>query len=189
MPTLFKHVESPIKRKLEGRAQADFERRQSAKQRRVEEAEKEKLQKEAATQQQLREQEVKKKLEEAERKRLEEVKLEQQHQEALLRHREMVLEDKRKQQEAEKHRNDSMLKERSKLIHDLKRVTEAHDDLQVKFTNIKQDLEVTNCAKVKLESTVDALSTRILSESVITNDERKILLYWVAFLYSSVSSI
>ena len=126
----------------------------------------------------MREQEAKKKLEEeAERKRLEEVKLEQQRQEALLRHREMVLEDKRKQQEAEKHRNDSVLKERSKLIHDLKRVTEAHDDLQVKFTNIKQDLEVTNCAKVKLESTVDALSTRILSESVITNDERKIHYY------------
>ena len=46
----------------------------------------------------------------------------------------MVLEDKRKQQEAEEHRNDSMFKVRSKLIHDLKRVTEAHDDLQVKYT-------------------------------------------------------
>ena len=30
MPTLFKHIDSPIKRKLEGRVQ-DFERRQSAK--------------------------------------------------------------------------------------------------------------------------------------------------------------
>ena len=111
------------------------------------------------------------------KKRLEEVKLEQQHQEALLRHHEMVLEDKRKQQEAKKYRDDSMLKERSKLIHDLKRVTEVHDDLQVKYTNMKQDLEVTNCAKVKLESTVDALSIRILSESVITNDEGKIHYY------------
>ena len=59
VPTLFKHVKSPIKRKLKGRVQVDFERRQSAKQRRLEEAEKEKLQKEAATQQQLREQEAK----------------------------------------------------------------------------------------------------------------------------------
>ena len=43
---LFKHVESPIK-KFEGRVQ-DFERRQSAKWKRAEKAEKEKLDKEAA---------------------------------------------------------------------------------------------------------------------------------------------
>ena len=78
MPTLFKHIESPLKRRLEGRVQ-DFERRQSTKQRRVEEAEKEKLEKEATIQQQLREQEaMKKRQEEAERKKLEEVKLDHQ---------------------------------------------------------------------------------------------------------------
>ena len=70
MPTLFKHIDSPIKRKLEGRVQ-DFERRQSAKQRRAEEAEKEKLDKEAAIQLQVKEHEAKKKVEEeAERMRL-----------------------------------------------------------------------------------------------------------------------
>ena len=68
---LFKHIESPIKRKLEGRVQ-DFERRQGAKRRTIEEAEKEKLDKEAAIQVQLKEQEAKKKREEeAERKRME----------------------------------------------------------------------------------------------------------------------
>ena len=78
----------------------------------------------------MREQEAKKKLKKS-LKRLEEVKLEQQRQEALLRDHEMVLKDKRKQQEAKKHRDDSMLKEGSKLIvlHGLKRVTEVHDDL------------------------------------------------------------
>ena len=70
VPTLFKHVESPLKRRLEERVQ-DFERRQSTKQRRVEEAEKEKLEKEATIQQQLREQEaMKKHQEEAEKKKL-----------------------------------------------------------------------------------------------------------------------
>ena len=50
------------------------------------------VEKEASIQQQLREQEAMKKLKkEAERKRLEEIKLDQQCQEALLRHHEMVL--------------------------------------------------------------------------------------------------
>ena len=96
VPTLFKHIDSPIKRRLEGRVQ-DFERRQSFKRRRVE-VEKERLDKEVEVQLKLKEQEEKKKLEEeAERKRLEEIELERQHQEALLKHHEMVLESKRKQ--------------------------------------------------------------------------------------------
>ena len=132
VPTLFKHVDSPIKRKLEGRVQG-FERRQSVKRRRVEEAERERLDKEAEIQLQLKEQEEKKKLEEeaAARKRLEEIELERQRQEALLKHHEMILENKRKQKETEEQRNESMVRERSKLIHDMQKISEAHDGLLV----------------------------------------------------------
>ena len=42
VPTLFKHIESPIKRKLEGSVR-DFERRQGTKRRRIEEAKKRKV--------------------------------------------------------------------------------------------------------------------------------------------------
>ena len=177
LPTLFKHIESSIKRKLEGRVQ-DFERRQGAKRRRIEEAEKDKLDKEAAIQLQLKEQEANKKLEEeAERKRMEEINLEKQHQEALLRRHKMVLENKRKQKEAEEQRDTSMVKERSKLIHDMQKITEAHDGLMVKCKEMKHDLDVTNSAKSRLESMVDALSSRVLNESAITNDERKVHYY------------
>ena len=177
VPTLFKHVGSPIKRRLEGRVQ-DFERRQNTKRRRAEEAKKEKLEKEATIQQQLREQEaMKKRQEEAEWKKLEEVKLDQQRQEALLRQHEIVLEDKRRKEEAEKQRNDHMLTERNKLVDDLKKVTEAHNDVLVKYRSMKQDLDVSNHAKAKLELKVDALSARALSETIITNDESKIHYY------------
>ena len=44
----------------------------------------------------------------------------------------MILEDKRRQEEAEKQRNDHMLTERNKLVDDLKKVTEAHNDVLVK---------------------------------------------------------
>jgi len=54
---------------------------------------------------------------------MKEIKLEQQHQEALLRHFEMVLEDKRKHEKVarRKQRNDHICKERSKLIHNLEK--------------------------------------------------------------------
>ena len=108
--------------------------------------------------------------------RLEGIKLEKQRQEALLKHHEMILENKRKQQEEEQ-RNNSMVKERSKLIHDMQKITEAHDGLLVKYRNMKHDLDVTNNAKARLELMVDALSTRVLTKSVITNDERKLHYY------------
>ena len=93
---LFKHVESPIK-KFEGRVQ-DFERRQSAKWKRAERQRK----KSRIKKLQLKEQEAKNF--KAEKKRLEEIKMEKQHQEALLRHHQMILENKRKQKDAEKQR-------------------------------------------------------------------------------------
>ena len=42
---------------------------------------------------------------------------------------------------------------------------------------MKHDLDVTNSAKARLESMVDALSPRVLNELTITNDERKIQYY------------
>ena len=63
---------------------------------------------------------------------------------------------------------------RSKLIHDMQNITEAHDGLLVKYRNMKHDLDVTNSAKTRLELMVDALSTRVLTKSMITNDERKL---------------
>ena len=126
----------------------------------------------------MKEQEGKKKLEEeAARKRLEEIELERQRQEALLKHYEMVLENKRKQKETEEQRNESMVRERSKLIHDMQKISEAHDGLLVKCRGMKYDLDVTNSAKARLESMVNALSPRVLSELTITNDERKIQYY------------
>ena len=42
---------------------------------------------------------------------------------------------------------------------------------------MKRDLDITNSAKARLESMVDALSPRVLNELMITNDERKIHYY------------
>ena len=59
----------------------------------------------------------------------------------------------------------------------MKKVTEAHNDVLVKYRSMKQDLDVSNHAKAKLELKVDALSVRALSETIITNDESKIHYY------------
>ena len=89
----------------------------------------------------------------------------------------MIPENKRKQKETEEQRNESMVRERSKLIHDMQKISEAHDGLLVKCRGMKHDLDVTNSAKARLESMVDALSPRVLNELTITNDERKIQYY------------
>ena len=111
----------------------------------------EQLDKEVEIQLQLKEQEEKKKLEEAARKRLEEIELERQRQEALLKHYEMVLENKRKEKQTGEQRNESMVRERSKLIHDMQKISEAHDGLLVKCRGMKHDLDVTNSAKARLD--------------------------------------
>ena len=55
----------------------------------------------------------------------------------------------------------------------MQKITEAHDSLLVKCRDMKHDLDVTNSAKARLESMVDALSSRVLNGSTITNNERK----------------
>ena len=67
-----------------------------------------------------------------------------------------------------------MLTERNKLVDDLTKVTEAHNDVLVKYRSMKWDLDVSNH---ELELKVDALSARALSETIITNDKSKIHYY------------
>ena len=170
VPSIFKHLTSPIKRRLEGKA-SDYQRRLVIKKRRAEEASRQELAEKA------REKELKYEAERMERLMIEE---EKKHLEEIERQRRIAEMDKirierlKRVKESEK----QQAIENVKQLEELKAANEALDqhnkELLLQCSDAEQCLSEVNKEKHKLENQLQVLSQQVLSEVTPKGNDKKV---------------
>jgi len=177
VPSIFSHVSTPMKRKLQSRV-SDYHRRKGAKKRRIEATSRQKAVKESREKERKREADKRKK--EAERMRLEEVQRERHEAEMEQRRIEQIRLTKElgEQHAAEMARQLEELKAANEVLKETnKALKETNEELQTQCTGMEQQLVEVTKEKNKLEEKVAALSKRVLSEETMKDDAKKVKYY------------
>ena len=177
IPTLFKHISSPVKRSLEGRA-VDFDRRQSTKKRRTETTKKEQLAVEAAEKRSKELAEEEKRLEEEEKrleteeenKRLEEIERKRRQDEIFQRLEHIEREKAKKAEEEAKQEKIKTAKQISELDATVMKLVDDNKELLAKKSLLECELAEVKHVNSKMERQVETLSCRVLSEGNLEND-------------------
>ena len=177
IPTLFKHISSPVKRSLEGRA-VDFDRRQSTKKRRTETTKKEQLAVEAAEKRSKELAEEEKRLEEEEKrleteeenKRLEEIERKRRQDEIFQRLEHIEREKAKKAEEEAKQEKIQTAKQISELDATVMKLVDDNKELLAKKSLLECELAEVKHVNSKMERQVETLSCRVLSEGNLEND-------------------
>ena len=213
VPRIFKHVKSPIKRRMQAKV-ADFQRRTATRKRRIEQAEnsilaeeqrKKRLREEKETRERqeeeairkseqaekqrkldeerkLKEQELQQKLEEEARKQEEEARKQEEEE----RQRRMKEEEERKRAEdAQVRQIDEDVKQKGlEQIEEMKtlkltkqQLTASYNELLLKYNQMSEELKAIKSNEAKLTSKLDTLSSRIVSQQVLENDDKQVKFY------------
>lgn len=171
IPSIFKHLTSPIKRRLEGKA-SDYQRRQVTKKRRAEEASRQELAEKA------REKELKDEAERMERLMAEEEK--KKHLEEIERQRRIAEMDKIRIEQLKRVKESEKQQaiENVKQLEELKAANEAlvqhNKELLLQCSDAEQCLSEVNKEKHKLESQLQVLSQQVLSEVTLKGNDKKV---------------
>ena len=206
VPTIFKHVKSPIKRRMEAKV-ADFQRRTATRKRRIEQAEnsmlaeeqrKKRLCEEKETRERQEEEAIRKS-EQAEKQRkldeerkLKEQELQQKLEEEARKQEEEERQRRIKEEEERKRAEDAQVRQmdedvkqkRLEQIEEMKtlkltkqQLTASYNELLLKYNRMSEELKATKSNEAKLTSKLDTLSSRIVSQQVLENDDKQVKFY------------
>ena len=182
-PTIFQHVDSPMKRKIEAQV-ADF-RRTASRKWRIEQTEITDQQKKKAKESRMQELAEASKRQEEEEQRLKEIeeqqrleeerkRREEDERERLLREEERREAEQRKEiEDAKQKRLDEMNRlqqaEETRLEYD--ELLKKYDDLLLKYNQAVEELEQLRTREAKLNTKVDELQTRIVSQQSLEEND------------------
>ena len=170
VPSIFRHLPSPVKRTLEGKV-SDYQRRQVAKRRRTEEASRQELAKKIRDKELKDEEERRNKLrEEEEYKHLKELEREKRVAEI----EEMKSEELKRAKELEEQQASDNVKELVELKAANKKLIEDNEKLSSRCCNLEQHVAEANKEKSKLEIQLQMLSQQLLNEATLKGDDKKV---------------
>ena len=154
------------------------ERQEEEAIRKLEQAEK---QRKLDEERKLKEQELQQKLEEEARKQEEEARKQEEEE----RQRRMKEEERKRAEDAQVRQMDEDVKQkRLEQIEEMKtlkltkqQLTASYNELLLKYNRMSEELKATKSNEAKLTSKLDTLSSRIVSQQVLENDDKQVKFY------------